>query len=142
VPNLSVAIRTEKPVIEADSIEALADRLGVPAELLIATVDQYNRACPPEAGFNPRALDGLPTRGICPRRSHWARPIDRPPSRPTPSFHRSSLPSATCVVRSRPDFDRLHREIVQVMGSDEIRERWKTWEQTRPSVRRRHSSPS
>ena len=84
VPNLAVAIRTEQPPIEADSIEGLAERLGIPAELLTATVDGYNRACPPEDGFDPRALDGLATRGIWPRKSHWARPIDRPPFRAYP----------------------------------------------------------
>lgn len=84
VPNLQVAIRTEQPPIEADSIEALADRLGIPPELLTASVDQYNRACPPESGFDPRTLDGLATRGIWPRKSHWARPIDRPPFKAYP----------------------------------------------------------
>jgi tricarballylate dehydrogenase len=84
VPNLSVAIRTDQPPIEADSIETLADRIGIPAELLATTIDQYNRACPPESGFNPRTLDGLATRGIWPRKSHWARPIDRPPFKAYP----------------------------------------------------------
>jgi tricarballylate dehydrogenase len=84
VPNLSVAIRTEQPPIEADSIEALADRLGIPSELLTRTVDQYNSACPPESGFDPRALDGLATQGIWPRKSHWARPIDKPPFKAYP----------------------------------------------------------
>ena len=84
VPNLSVAIRTEQPPIEADSIEALADRIGIPSELLTRTVDQYNSACPPESGFDPRALDGLATQGIWPRKSHWARPIDKPPFKAYP----------------------------------------------------------
>ena len=84
VPNLSVAIRTEQPAIEADSIEALAGKLGLPADLLMATVTDYNRACPSESGFNPRALDGLSTRGLWPVKSHWARPLDRPPYKAYP----------------------------------------------------------
>jgi tricarballylate dehydrogenase len=84
VPNLSVAIRTEQPAIEAESIAALAPRLGLPSEVLQATVEQYNRACPPESGFDPRSLDGLATRGLWPQKSHWARPIDRPPFKAYP----------------------------------------------------------
>jgi tricarballylate dehydrogenase len=84
VPNLAVAIRTEQPPIEADSIEGLAGQLGLPADLLAATVADYNRACPPESGFDPRALDGLATRGLWPVKSHWARPLDRPPYKAYP----------------------------------------------------------
>jgi tricarballylate dehydrogenase len=84
VPNLSVAIRTEQPAIEAGSIKALAEKIGLPPDLLVATIDRYNQACPPESGFDPRSLDGLATRGLWPAKSHWARPIDRPPFKAYP----------------------------------------------------------
>ncbi len=83
VPNQSVAIRTEQPAIESPTIEGLADKLGIPPEILRATVDEYNRACQPGA-FDPRKLDHLATRGVTPAKSHWSRPIDTGPFRAYP----------------------------------------------------------
>ena len=42
------------------------------------TVRQSNAACQPGT-FDPGELDGLATKGIHPRKSNWARPIDSPP---------------------------------------------------------------
>ena len=44
----------------------------------------YNAACRSEDGFKPLALDGLATEGLTPRKSNWARPVDRPPFRAWP----------------------------------------------------------
>jgi tricarballylate dehydrogenase len=78
VPNQQVAVRTEHPAIEADTLEALAEKLGVPGEAFKQTVAEYNRACLPGT-FDPLRVDHLSTRGIHPAKSNWARPIDEAP---------------------------------------------------------------
>ena len=76
VPNLSVAIRTEQPAIEAPTLAELAVKLDIAPEVLERTISEYNAACRP-GEFDPRALDGLRTEGLTPRKSNWARPIAR-----------------------------------------------------------------
>lgn len=78
VPNSQVAIRTDKPAIEADSIEALAAKLNIPPDALTDTVRTFNAACV-EGEFKPLELDGLSTAGLSPPKSNWARSIDRGP---------------------------------------------------------------
>ena len=83
VPNQSVAIKSEQPPIEADTVAELAMKLGLPVALLEQTVADYNAACP-DGKFDPRQLDGLATRGLQPPKSHWARPLDRAPFKAYP----------------------------------------------------------
>ena len=66
---------------QADTIEALAESLGVDSGGLQRTVDEYNRSCPEQGidDFNPSTLDGVGTRGINPPKSNWALPFDSPP---------------------------------------------------------------
>lgn len=62
----------------ANTIEDLADKLGIDREGLVQTVREYNAAC--RAGeFNPSVLDDCRTEGVTPPKSHWALPIDTPP---------------------------------------------------------------
>jgi tricarballylate dehydrogenase len=69
----------------ADSIGELAERLGLDRERLLATVEEYNRHVPAEAGYDRSRLDGLSTApGLAPPKSNWALPIDRPPFRAYP----------------------------------------------------------
>lgn len=67
------------PPIEADSIEALADKMGLPPDRLRATVDAFNAACGDASKFHPTELDGVSTTGIDPPKTNWARPITEPP---------------------------------------------------------------
>ncbi len=46
--------------------------------MLKRTVEEYNRACSP-GDYRPLELDGLATKGLEPKKSNWALPIDRPP---------------------------------------------------------------
>lgn len=79
IPNYRLSIRTDQPAIEADSIAALAARLGLPEAALEQTVAQYNAACR-EGRYDPLALDGLATSAdLSPPKSNWALPIDRAP---------------------------------------------------------------
>lgn len=83
VPNIKTAIRTEEAPVTADTIVELADRLGVDATTLEATVGAYNAACP--AGeWDPTRPDGLATDGVTPAKSNWAKPIAAGPFRAWP----------------------------------------------------------
>ncbi|MEX2227409.1 MAG: FAD-dependent tricarballylate dehydrogenase TcuA [Dehalococcoidia bacterium] len=63
---------------EADSVDALADALGIDRSGLVRTVQAFNAAV--QAGeFDPTVLDGKRTEGVEPPKSNWALPIDTPP---------------------------------------------------------------
>ena len=66
------------PGERADSLEALADRMGLPRERFLATVAAFNAAC--RVGqFDHAVLDDCHTEGLSPPKTHWALPIDTPP---------------------------------------------------------------
>lgn len=63
---------------ETQTIEELADQLGIDREGFVRTITEYNAAV--QAGdYNPTVLDGKHTTGITPPKSNWALPIDTPP---------------------------------------------------------------
>ena len=66
------------PPVAADSIEALAEQLGLPSDALRETIDRFNAACN-NGTFHPTELDGLATVGLDPPKTNWARPISNPP---------------------------------------------------------------
>jgi len=62
----------------ADTLEELADRLGIDREGFLRTIREYNASL--RGGeYNPSVLDGVRTEGITPPKSNWALPIDSPP---------------------------------------------------------------
>jgi tricarballylate dehydrogenase len=63
---------------EANTLEELAEKLGIDAGGLTRTVAEFNAACQP-GDYNPSILDGVSTKGITPPKSNWALPIDTPP---------------------------------------------------------------
>ena len=67
------------PPIKADSIEELATKMGLPADKLRETVDNFNAACGDDKNFHPTELDGVSTTGISPAKTNWARPINQAP---------------------------------------------------------------
>ncbi len=62
----------------ADTLEELAERLGIDREGFLRTVREFNAAVQ-DGTFNPAIKDGKGTRGITPPKSNWALPIDTPP---------------------------------------------------------------
>lgn len=78
IPNYRLGIRTDQPAIEAPDIEALAQKISLPAHTLVATVASYNAACSP-GHYQPLQLDGVATEGLTPPKSNWALPIDKGP---------------------------------------------------------------
>ncbi|MEP4030930.1 FAD-dependent tricarballylate dehydrogenase TcuA [Roseibium polysiphoniae] len=67
------------PPLKADTIEDLATQMGLPADRLRSTVDDFNAACGDQTGFHPTELDGVATCGLTPAKTNWARPITEPP---------------------------------------------------------------
>ena len=66
------------PPIVADTIPELATRLGLPSEIVSATVARFNAAVQPGT-FNLDLLDDCRTQGLTPDKSHWAQRLDAPP---------------------------------------------------------------
>ena len=67
------------PPLKADTLDELAKVMGLPADKLRATVDEFNAACGDTSAFHPTELDGIATKGLSPAKSNWARPIADPP---------------------------------------------------------------
>ena len=65
-------------VVMANTIEELADGLGIDREGLACTVEEFNAAVQ-QGEFDPTVLDGKGTEGIHPPKSNWALPLDTPP---------------------------------------------------------------
>jgi tricarballylate dehydrogenase len=67
------------PPVQSATIAGLAVELGLDAQALLATVDEYNAAVDDTLPFDHSHLDGRRAHGLEPPRSNWARRIDRPP---------------------------------------------------------------
>lgn len=78
IPNYEQALETDKPAIVANTLEELAEKIGVPAEQLVSTVETFNAAVQP-GEFNSKQKDGKQAVGITPPKSNWAIPIDKAP---------------------------------------------------------------
>ncbi|MEN0645316.1 FAD-dependent tricarballylate dehydrogenase TcuA [Alkalicoccobacillus gibsonii] len=68
----------EATVYQADSLEELAEKLALPEENFVNTIQTYNQAVQ-EGDYNPAVKDGKGTRGIVPAKSNWALRFDKPP---------------------------------------------------------------
>ena len=62
----------------ADTLQQLAQQLGLPVDVFLQTVAAYNAACR-VGSFDHAVLDDCHTEGLAPAKTHWARPIDTPP---------------------------------------------------------------
>ena len=76
--NYRLGIRTDKAPVTANTIAELADKIGVPADRLQATVEAYNAACPGR-DWDPLKVDGVATQGLNPPKSNWACPLTEGP---------------------------------------------------------------
>ncbi len=66
------------PGTRAERLDDLASALGLDPETFVRTVAEFNAACR-GSDFDHTRLDGCHTEGLVPAKSHWARPLDRPP---------------------------------------------------------------
>jgi tricarballylate dehydrogenase len=93
VPRWKTSIRSDQPAIEAATLEELAAKLELPVEPFLATIAEYNQACPaPDAFTDGLSVDHLKTTGIWPVKSNHARTIERGPFRAYP------IVSANCFT--------------------------------------------
>ena len=67
------------PPLKADTLDELAEMMGLPTDKLTTTVAEFNAACGNTSGFHPTELDGVTTSGLTPPKTNWARPITVPP---------------------------------------------------------------
>ena len=74
---LEVRYETGTPVV-GNTIQEIGDKLPIPTEALVQTVEEFNAAVQP-GPFDPAIKDGKSTRGLEPPKSNWALPIDSPP---------------------------------------------------------------
>ncbi|WP_136439329.1 FAD-dependent tricarballylate dehydrogenase TcuA [Pacificoceanicola onchidii] len=77
--SLNLFMTSVFPPLKADTLEDLADMMGLPPDKLRATVDEFNAACGDDSNFHPTELDNVATTGITPAKTNWARPINEPP---------------------------------------------------------------
>ena len=64
---------------EAETLEALAPKLGLDPRTFVETLTEYNSAAAGNTELRMEILDKNCTRGLTPPKSNWALPIDRPP---------------------------------------------------------------
>ncbi|KAL6241618.1 hypothetical protein RBB50_011399, partial [Rhinocladiella similis] len=63
---------------QSDTIEGLAEKLGLEPSKLRQTLDEFNAAID-DKEFNLMTLDGKRTHGLSPNKTNWAHPINQPP---------------------------------------------------------------
>ena len=78
IPTVLASFDTDLPPVEANSVEDLADQLGLDPEKLARTISDYNAAVGP-GEFDPSKLDGKATTELAPPKSNWAYPLINPP---------------------------------------------------------------
>ncbi len=64
--------------VDADTLGALAEALGIDGERFERTVREFNAAIVP-GEFDPAIKDGLRTEGLAVPKSNWALPVQQPP---------------------------------------------------------------
>ncbi|WP_071058262.1 FAD-dependent tricarballylate dehydrogenase TcuA [Pelistega sp. MC2] len=66
------------PSISANTIEELIEKVGLPVEQSLTTINEYNDAVQP-GNFNHNELDNCQTVGLSPNKTHWALKINQGP---------------------------------------------------------------
>jgi len=77
-PEFHSAWRPVGEPYRAATLEELAQKLEIPADAFIQTVQEFNAAIQP-GEMDLDHLDGKHTEGIAPPKSNWAMPLDMPP---------------------------------------------------------------
>lgn len=78
IEHVDKIILTDLPPVTADTLGALAGKLGLDSDALRNTVSEFNAAISAGA-FNAHTRDGKQARGIHPPKSNWAFPLKAPP---------------------------------------------------------------
>lgn len=78
VPGIERGLLTDRKPFQADSLQELAEALGLEPEIVTRTVEEFN-AAERVGEYDPTQCDGLHTVGLTPPKSNWARRIETPP---------------------------------------------------------------
>ncbi|WP_462420276.1 FAD-dependent tricarballylate dehydrogenase TcuA [Salinicoccus sp. Marseille-QA3877] len=68
----------EATVIEADTLESLAEKMDVDKDNFLETIEGYNAAVQ-EGDYNPGVKDGKSTKGLIPEKTNWALKFEEGP---------------------------------------------------------------
>lgn len=68
----------EATVIEAETVEELADKMGVNKAEFLKTIEEYNSAVQ-DGDYNPGVKDGKSTVGLSPNKTNWALKFEEGP---------------------------------------------------------------
>ena len=69
---------TDQEPEQSDTVEGLAEKMGLNPKELKKTVDDFNAAIN-DKEFDLMKLDGKATSGLSPNKTNWANPINKPP---------------------------------------------------------------
>ncbi len=106
---------------EADSLEALAAKAGLPAEVFVRTIEDFNAAVDDGIAFDATKPDGKCTRGLEIPKSNWAAKIDEPPYRAFPVACGITFTFGGVKVNSRAQvLNTLHEPIKGLYASGDI----------------------
>lgn len=78
IPGWQRAVMTDQPPYQGDTLEALAQTLGIDSESFVSTVREYNAAVK-DAPFDHSKRDGKSADGLAIPKSNWAQRVDEPP---------------------------------------------------------------
>ena len=69
------------PPYQSETLEGLAEQLGMEGDALAKTIEHFNQGCETNENetFDTTCLDGLSTKGLTPNKTNWARSIVKPP---------------------------------------------------------------
>lgn len=79
VPLLNKRYHEFSRPIEAETIAALAAKIGIEPAVLTHTVEEFNSAVREDVPFDATKLDGRCTVGLVPKKSNWSVRIEQPP---------------------------------------------------------------
>jgi tricarballylate dehydrogenase len=79
IANWQRCVRSDVPPERGSDLGALGMTLGFDGAEAARTIAAYNAACPRGGRFDPTVLDAVATGSLCPAKSNYAVPLDRPP---------------------------------------------------------------
>ena len=112
IPNWQKTVRTTVPPYEAETIKELSKMIGLPANETESTLEAYNAACNLGGSFDPLGIDNLSTRELSPKKSNWARPIDKAPFRAWPIIAANCFTFGGLKINSKAQVLNMDGEVI------------------------------
>ena len=112
IPNWQKTVRTTVPPYEAETIKELSKMIGLPVNETESTLEAYNAACNLGGSFDPLGIDNLSTRELSPKKSNWARPIDKAPFRAWPIIAANCFTFGGLKINSKAQVLNMDGEVI------------------------------